>query len=85
MYVRPVDQANPNCSFTRLVVRNMRMRTRSRLLTVMLLAWTVAGEEQGSRREAKQLNDQEEKYDFQLSFPVDSDEERNQHKYCSMH
>jgi len=32
---------------------------------------------QAEERQGKQLNDQEQKYDFQLSFPIDSDEATN--------
>lgn len=47
-----------------------------RLLTglVVLLVGSLAEEE---RREGKQLNEPEQKYDFQLSFPIDSDEATN--------
>ena len=43
---------------------------------LLVCALTAAGEE-SVPREGKQLNDQEQKYDFELSFPVDSDEATN--------
>ena len=50
------------------------MRT-PRLLGWLLLLWAVIVS--GQDREGKQLTEPEQKYDFQLSFPVDSDEATN--------
>jgi len=50
------------------------MRT-PRLLGCLLLSWAV--NVSGQDREGKQLTEPEQKYDFQLSFPVDSDEATN--------
>ena len=47
-------------------------------LVLLLSVSSRAQEEAGARaREAKQLNEPEQKYDFELSFPVDSDEATN--------
>ena len=54
-----------------------------RLCCLLVLGLTCGGclgqeAAAGSRpREAKQLNEPEQKYDFELSFPVDSDEATN--------
>ena len=57
-------------------------RQSLRLCLVSVLVLTVSecagGDETvQATREGKQLQDQEQKYDFQLSFPVDSDEATN--------
>ena len=43
----------------------------------LLVSALVATGEDSQPREGKQINDQEQKYDFELSFPVDSDEATN--------
>ena len=53
------------------------MRTRLSVWLVVVVGLVRA---QTDERQGKQLNDQEQKYDFQLSFPIDSDEETNQHR-----
>ena len=46
-------------------------------LCLVLLSVSRGQEEAARAREAKQLNEPEQKYDFELSFPVDSDEATN--------